>query len=370
MARRASIGAVFAAAGLALLVVSWAPLMAAPRPPGVWQARAGALAAALVSGTEYAVVGSVIFDQSARKPRGRVALVDARSAREIWAAEYRNSQCCLTPSVGFLPASRRVIASGDELLLVSLRGRPSRRLALDGSTIDVAVGGGQVLVGTLKGEVIAFQAGRELWQARHPDVMAVALSADGLAAAASRQAVAVYDARTGQPLRQIPLTETRAVDLAFFPGALLVVAQKTTPGDLKVLGIDMRSGRLQWSVALGPTTSPTVGIAGRVIVIGDFLGRTAAVVSPSGVVQDRWTDAQGRVFIAGSPRGEIAVAVGPNVAVRTSTGRVRWRGAIPGSVLGLRLDGPWLAAIGTTAQNSYAPDRIWFLRTDLPAPPP
>jgi outer membrane protein assembly factor BamB len=290
--------------------------------------------------------------------------------------EYRNSNCCGTPAIGVLPTNRKIFASGDELLLVPLNGGPSRRVELDGVTLDAATAGGRVLAGVVKvrpgameHEVVAIQGDGVLWRARHPNLMAVALSADGLAAAAGPQGVVIFDARTGRPLHQVPLPGTRFADLAFSRNALLMVAQKTTAGDLQLLGIDARTGRQRWSVALGPTTVPAVQVTGKVIVVSDFRGRVAAVVSPSGVVQDRWTDAQGPVYIAGSRQGEIAVAIGPNVAVRTPTGRVRWRGAIPGTVLGLQLDGPWLAALGTTDQKSNVPDRIWFVRTGQPTAP-
>lgn len=370
MARRASIGAAVAAVSLLTLATVSPTLAAAPGSLSEWRASPGPINAAFVAGTSRAVVGLVSFDQASGKPRGRVALVDARSARELWATEYRNSQCCLTPAVGVLAAAERIFASGDELLLVSLRGSPTSRVDLDGSTVDVAAAGGRLLVGTIRGEVAAFHANRLLWRAGHRDVMAVALSADGLAAAGSRQAVAIFDASNGRPLHQLPLTDARTIDLAFAPGAQLVLAQKSSAGDPRLTGIDARTGHTRWSVALGSTSAPTVAVAGTVIVIGDWLGRMATLVSLSGTVLDRWTDAEGRVFVDGSPQGEVAVGIGSSVTVRTSTGRVRWRGSMPGTVLGLRLNGPWLAALGTMVQNSYAPDRIWFVRTAHPAATP
>ncbi len=377
MARRASIGAAVATAALlGLAAASQAPLQAAAEPLSVWRASAGLITAAFVNGTGYAVVGAVSFDRSTGKSRSRVVLVDARSGREIWSAEYRNSNCCGTPAIGFLPTDRKVFASGDELLLVPLGGGPSRRVELDGVTLDAATADGRVLAGVVQArpgamehEVVALQANGVRWRARHPNLMAVALSADGLAAAAGPQGVAIFGASTGRPLYQVPLPGTRFADLAFARNGLLVVAQKTTAGDLQLLGIDVRTGRGLWSAPLGPTTVPTVQVTDKLLVVSDFRGRVAAVVSPSGVVQDRWTDAQGPVYIAGSPQGEIAVANGPNVAVRTPTGRIRWRGVIPGTVLGLQLDGPWLAAIGTTDQKSNVPDRVWFVRTDQPTAP-
>ncbi len=371
MARRASTGAAVAAAALlGLAAASQAPLQAAAGSFSVWRAPAGLITAAFVSGTGYAVVGTASFDRSTRKSQGRVVLVDARSARAIWSAEYRNSNCCGTPAIGFLPQSRKVFASGDELLLVSLSGGPSRRVELDGVTLDAATADGRVLAGVvqvrpgaMEHEVVMIQGDGVLWRARHPNLMAVALSADGLAAATGPQGVAIFGASTGRPLYQVPLPGTRFADLAFARSGLLVVAQKTTEGDLRLLGIDARTGRQRWSVALGPTTVPAVQVTGKVIVVSDLRGRVAAVVSPSGVVQDHWTDARGPVYAAGSPRGEIAVAIGPNVTVRNPSGRVRWRGAMPGTVLGLQLDGPWLAAVGTTDQKSNVPDRIWFVRT-------
>ncbi len=374
MARRASTGAAVAAVALlGLAAASQAPLQAAAGSFSVWRAPAGLITAAFVSGTGYAVVGTASFDRSTRKTRSRVVLVDARSARAIWSVEYRNSNCCGTPAIGVLPTNRKIFASGDELLLVPLSGGPSRRVELDGVTLDAATADGRVLAGVvlvrpgaMEHEVVALQANGVRWRARHPNLMAVALSADGLAAASGPQGVAIFGASTGRPLYQVPLPGTRFADLAFARNGLLVVAQKTTAGDLRLLGIDARTGRGLWSAALGPTTVPAVGIAGRMIVVSDFRGRVAAVVSPSGVVQDLWTDARGPVFVAGSPQGEIAVSIGPNVAVRTPTGRVRWRGAIPGTVLGLQLDGPWLAAVGTTDQKSNVPDRIWFVRTGQP----
>lgn len=362
--RKALIGAIVAAAGVLIFAaVSRDSLPAAP-PISTWQAPPGAMTAVFASGTDYAVTASVFFDRSVEKTRGRVVLVHLWSGREIWSVDYRNRQCCLFPSVGFLPASRRVFASGDELLLVSLSGVTSRTLGLDGSTIDVAAAGEQILVGTLEGAVTALQANGEVWRTRHPDLLAVALSADGLAAVASRRAVAIYEAGSGRPVHQVPLAETRAVDMTFAPEALLVVALKTAAGDLQVLGIDTRTWDRRWTVALGATTWPALHMAGNVIVVSDFLGQMGAVISTSGTVQRRWTDRYRRVFIGGSPQGEIAVAIGSNIDVFTSAGRVRWRGVMPGVVLGVRMDGPWLAAMGTTTQDSLAPDRIWFARTD------
>jgi len=361
--RRALIGAV--AAGLLIFAAASRDSLPAAAPPlSAWQAQPGAMTAAFASGTDYAVTASVFFDRPVGKTRARVVLVHPWSGREIWSADYRNRQCCLYPSVGFLPASGRVFASGDALLLVSLSGVPSRTLELNGSTIDVAVAGEQILVGTLEGTVTALQADGEVWRTRYPDLLAVALSADGLAAVASRRAVAIYEARSGRPVHQVPLAETRAVDMTFAPEALLVVAQKTAAGDLHVLGIDTRTWDRRWSVTLGTTTWPALHMAGRVIVVSDFLGQMGAVISTSGTVQRRWTDRYRRVFIAGSPQGEIAVAIGSTIDVLTSAGRVRWRGVMPGVVLGVRMDGPWLAAMGTTAQDSLAPDRVWFARTD------
>ncbi|MDR7521173.1 MAG: PQQ-binding-like beta-propeller repeat protein [Armatimonadota bacterium] len=247
-------------------------------------------------------------------------------------------------------------------------------MELDGVTLDAVAAGEQFLAGvvrvrpgSLEHEVVAVQADGVQWRAPHRNVTAVALSADGLAAAASSQAVAIFDARTGRLLRQVPLAGTRYADLAFFPGGLLAIAQKTTAGDLQLTGIDARTGRRRWSLSLGPTAVPILQAAGGSIVVSDFRGRVGAVVSLSGALQGRWTDAQGPVFVAGSPRGEIAVAIGPNVVVRTPSDRARWRGTMPGTVLGLQLDGPWLAAVGTADRNSSTPDRIWFARTDRSA---
>ncbi len=297
-------------------------------------------------------------------------LVDARWGREIWSAEYRNTNCCGTPAIGSLPASRKVFASGDELLLVPTSGKASQRVELDGVTLDAAAVDGRVLAGVVQWrpgaieyEAVAVGINAVLWRARHHKLMTVALSADGLAAAGGPQSVAIFDAKTGRSLHLMPLPDTRLVDLAFAPGALLVVARKTADGELKVLGIDARAGQHRWSVALGPTSVPAVTVAGGTIVVSDFRGRTGAVISPLGAVRDRWTDVQGPVFVAGSPQGEVAVAIGQNVAVRTPAGRVRWRGTIPGTVLGLQLGGPWLAVIGTTDPKSSVPDRVWFVRT-------
>ncbi len=364
MTRSIGTGVVVAAAVLLAVAAGGAVVPAAPGESiSTWRGRAGAITAAFIRGTGYAAVGAVISDPETGKPRGRLALVDARSGREIWAAEYRNNNCCLTPAIGFLPSARQVVASGDELMLVPLSGSPPRHLELGGRTIDVTAVDGRILVGTLEGDLIVYQADRPRWRAPHPDLMAVAASRDGFAAAASPKGVAIFDLRTRRMIRQVPFSDTRAVDATFAPGPLLVVAQRITSGDLRVLGLDPRTGRLRWAVELGPTTLPILDAAGRMIVVSDFLGRTGAVISSSGVVRQRWTEARGRVFVAGSPQGEIAVAVGREVTVQTPDGKVRWRGSMPGTVLGLRLDGPWLAAIGTIAQNSYAPDRIWFVRT-------
>ncbi len=319
-------------------------------------------------------MGAVSVDRAIGKPRSRLVLVNAQSGHETWSAEDRNSNCCGTPAVGFLPASRQVFASGDELLLVPLGGGLSRHVELNGVTLDAATAAGRVLAGVVQvrpgaveHEVVAVQANGALWRTRHSNLTAVALSPDGLAAAAGSQAVAILDAGTGRPFHQVPLTGTRFASLAFFPGALLVVAQKTTAGDLQVTGLDARTGRRRWSLGLGPTTVPAVHVAGRSIVISDLRGRTGAVISSSGIVQERWTDAQGPAFVAGSPKGEIAVAVGPHVTVRTPSGRVRWRGTVPGTVFGLRFDGQWLAGIGAVDEHSNVPDRVWFFRTDQAA---
>lgn len=364
------IGVVIAAAGfLGLVPVSQAPLRAASEP-AVWSAPAGLMSVSFVPGTTHALVGAVAFDRSAGRTRSRVVLVDARSGREGWSAEYRNSNCCGTPAVGFLPSSQKVFASGDELLLAPMMGNASRRVHLDGITLDVAAADGRVLAGVVQWrpsaieyEAVAVGTDGVLWRARHHKLTAVALSADGLAAAGGTESVAIFDARTGQQLHLVLLPETRLVDLAFAPGALLVAARKTTDGDLEVLGIDARFGQRRWSVTLGPTTVPAVTVAGGTIAVSDFRGCVGAVISLSGVVRDRWTDGQGPVFVAGSPQGEIAVAIGQNVAVRTPSGRVRWRGTIPGTVLGLQLNGAWLAAIGTTDPQSGVPDRVWFVPT-------
>lgn len=276
--------------------------------------------------------------------------------------------------MGLLPGSRRVFASGDELLLVPLSASASRRVELDGTTLDAAAAAEQVLVavvrvrpGSVEYEVVAIGAGGVRWRAPHPGLTAVALSADGLAAAASSEAVGIFDAGTGRLLRRIRLTEARFVDLAFVPGGLLAVAQKATAGGLQVTGIDAHTGGRRWALSLGSTTVPTVQVAGRLIVVTDFRGRVGAVVSAAGLLHGRWTDARGPVFVAASPRGDIAVAIGSNVVITTPSGKSRWQGTIPGTVLGLQLDGPWLAAIGTAAQESSTPDRIWFVHTDRSA---
>ncbi|MGH2374377.1 MAG: PQQ-binding-like beta-propeller repeat protein, partial [bacterium] len=266
MGRWRTIGAAVTVVGLLALTAGVpVPLPAATIGSSVWRTSPGPINIAFVSGTANAVVGSVSFDQTTGRPSGHVALVDALSARELWSVEYRNSQCCLIPAVGVLPPGRRIFASGDELLLLSLGGNPTSRLELGGSTRDMAAAGGDVLVGTLRDEVVAFQANRILWRTRHPGLMAVALSADGLAAAGSRHVVVIFDARTGRPVRHVPLSETTAVDLTLAQGALLVVAQKTTGGDVRLLGIDAHTGRHRWSVAYGPTSLPLVTTAGRVI---------------------------------------------------------------------------------------------------------
>ncbi len=356
--------AAVATVGLVSLAAPALPsLPTTSEPSSVWIGQAGAITTVFVRATGHAVVGSVRFDQKTGKPRGRVALVDAGAAREIWSTEYRNRQCCIILSVGALPESGQAFASGDEIVLVSLRSGRAHRVGLNGSTVDASSDRRRVLVGTLQGEVATFDERALLWRASHPEAAAVALSDDGLAAAASRQSVAVFDARTGRRLHRIPFAETRAVDISFAPDSLLVVAQRATDGAVRLLGIDVPTGRIRWSLALGPMTLPSVATAGRQIVVADFLGRMAAVISPSGNLQRRWNDGQGRVFIAGSPEGEIALAIGRNVSVHTRRGSLRWRGVMPGAVLGLRLEGPWLAVIGTMAQNSHAPDRIWFVQT-------
>jgi len=357
------------------VVLSLAPAMpgqAVAQPWRVWTTQGGLVTAVLVGDAPSALVGETAPEPTTGRPHSRLVRVDASSARTVWAQGYRNSNCCGLPVVGWLDRSRRAFATGDELVLVTLGGEVVARLDLGGTTLDAAATGRRMLVGVVRvrpgavaHELVAVEGGRVLWRVGFPQLVAVALSPEGLAAAASLAAVAVLDGQTGQVRWRIPLEEGRLVDLAFAPGARLVVAQKTVTGTLRVLAVDGRTGAHRWTVSLGPTVAPAVAVVEGHIVVGDARGRLAALISAAGAVQHRWTDAQGPVFVARSPQGEVAVATGADVVVRRPDGAVRWRGTVPAGVLyGLRLDGPWLAAIGSATGDAQVPDRIWFARMD------
>jgi outer membrane protein assembly factor BamB len=356
------------------VLLSLAPAMpgqAAAQPWRQWRTQAGVMTLVLVGDAASALVGETAPEPTTGRPQSRLVRVEASSARAVWARAYRNSNCCGLPAVGWLGRSGLAFAAGDELVLVTLGGEVVARLDLGGTTLDAAAAGGRMLVGVVRvrpgavaHELVAVEAGRVLWRVGFPQVVAVALSSEGLAAAASLAAVAVLDGQTGQVRWRLPLEEGRLVDLAFAPGARLVVAQKTAAGTLRVLAVDGRTGAHRWTVSLGPTVAPAVAVVEGHIVVSDARGRLAALISAAGAVQQRWTDAQGPVFVARSPQGEVAVATGADVVVQRPDGAVRWRGTVPGSIYGLRLDGPWLAAIGTVAGDAQVPDRVWFARTD------
>lgn len=345
-----------------LVLITGASSRRGARVP-VWQTPPGAVAAAFVPGVGLAAVAATAFDPAAGRVRSRLALVDPASARERSAVEYRNSNCCGIPAVGVL-ADGSVYVAGDELLVVAPQGDGLRRTTLPAFTMDAAALGSRILVGSGRGDVLAFHDTRLLWTAYHRDLMAVALSPAGLAAAASPRAVAFFDGRVGERLREVALNDTRAVDIAFVQPALLVVAQRTMGGDLMVRAVDVEAWRVRWAVSLGPTTLPVVEAAGGVVVVSDVLGRVGVVLTPSGSVLRHWAGVAGGVYVAGSPQGAVARALGPRLDVYDAAGQVRWRGSVPGRVLGLRLHGRWLAVAGTTTPQTYATDRLWFFRVD------
>ncbi len=241
-------------AGGVLLAVAAAvlgPRHAAAQPWRAWAAQGGLVTLVLVGDARSALVGETAPEPTTGSPRSQLVLVDAASARTVWAQAYRNSNCCGLPAVGWLDGRRRAFAAGDELVVATLGGAVVARLDLDGTALDVAAAAGRILVGLVRvrpgavaHDVVAVEAGRVLWRVGFPQVAAVALSPEGPAAVASLTAVAGLDGRTGRIRWQMPQEGVRLVDLAFAPGALLVIAQKTATGTCT--GSGWRVPGLRW----------------------------------------------------------------------------------------------------------------------------
>jgi outer membrane protein assembly factor BamB len=245
--------------------------------------------------------------------------------------------------------------------------------AADGPPAVVVSGRGAALVAVSPG-------GRVLWRASLPERTAGAVVVGACVVAALPDALAAFDAATGEPLWRTPL-EGRPTAPARH-GTLVVAAT----GAGRLVALEPATGALVWSVeAGGPVSSPPT-VAGDLAVVATRQ-REALAVGRDGEV--RWrAGLSGRVTArTASLPGIVYTAAldGRLTALAAETGRPLWAAALGGAVeegvlaqrdargrdlvSALRDDGTLVGFVVPAAAPS-APRPAWTYRQDAEDPAP
>jgi len=329
--------------------------------------------AEIAPGGAWAAIGLNWFNAERGRSESVAGLLDLRAGALRWSHRYANSNCCGDPLVRVSPDGSRVLAAGDEVVLWDRFGKVLSRTPLPEGKISIAAtisdDGQRGVVVASNGTLLALdmRTGARDWTMdgfEGPTGLSVSASGD-VVAVGSVRGIFLRD-RSGRKLLWPGLWRWAAVALDQ-NGDRLAVAWKLPDGTV-VAGALQTSGKFRgplWTKPLWRGTVPFVATdaQGQTILVGDFLGRGAALLTWGGRILWRSSQEEGVHADLSRDGSGFVVASRRRVEVyRLPDLTLQGEVVLPGIALKVRAARPWLFVLGTTEQGSMVPNRAWGFR--------
>ena len=327
--------------------------------------------AEIAAGGAWAAIGLNYFNAERGRSESVAGLLELRAGVLRWSHRYANSNCCGDPLVRVSPDGSRVLAAGDEVVLWDRFGKVLSRMPLPEGKISIAAtisdDGRRGVVVASNGTLLALdmQTGARIWTMdgfEGPTGLSVSASGD-VVAVGSVRGIFLRDRAGRRELLWPGLWRWAAVVLDQ-DGDRLAAAWKLPDGTV-VAGALQIPGRFRgplWTKPLwrGTVPSVTMDAQGRTILVGDFLGRGAALLTWGGRILWRSSQEEGvRADLSRDGAGFVVASRRRVEVYRLPDLTLQGEMVLPGIALKVRTARPWLLVLGTTEQGSVVPNRVW-----------